>query len=186
MAKELRGPSEALFPVPAVMVSCADKNGKANIITLAWVGIVCSDPPTIGIAIRPGRYSHGLIKETQEFVVNIPSTEHLAETDGCGLVSGRDTDKFKKFDLTKTASSKVRAPLIKECPVNIECKLKQVISLGVHDLFLGEVVAVHVDEEVLDGKGNIDYGRARPFVFNQGEYWNLGKKVGSFGFSKKK
>ena len=185
MAKELRGASEALYPVPVVMVSCADKSGKANIITLAWVGVVCSSPPTIGIAIRPGRYSHGLIKETQEFVVNIPNLDLIKETDRCGTVSGRDVDKFKKTGLTKVPASKVKVPLIKECPVNIECKLKQILNLGTHDLFLGEVVAVHYDEEILDDSGNVDYNRARPFVYNQGEYWSLGKKVGSYGFSKK-
>lgn len=186
MAKEIRGPEEALFPVPAVMVTCADKSGKANIITLAWVGIVCSDPPTISISIRPGRYSNGIIKETGEFVVNIPNLDLVKETDTCGIISGRDKDKFKETGLTKTAASKVKAPLIKECPVNIECRVKQVSNLGVHDLFLGEVLAVHYDEEILDEKGNVDFGRARPFVYNQGEYWSMGKKVGFFGFSKKK
>ena len=185
MAKELRGPSEALFPVPVVMVSVAGKNGKANIITLAWVGVVCSSPPTIGISIRPGRYSNNLIRETGEFVVNVPNLDLVEETDWCGTVSGREVDKFKKTGLTKTPASKVKPPLIKECPVNIECKLRQVLNLGVHDLFLGEVVAVHYDEEILDDNGNVDYNKARPFVYNQGEYWSLGKKVGSYGFSKK-
>lgn len=186
MAKELREPSEALFPVSVVMVSCVDRNNKANIITLAWVGVVCSDPPTIGIAIRPGRYSHGLIKETQEFVVNIPNLDLIKETDWCGTVSGRDVDKFKKTGLTKIPAAKVKPPLIKECPVNIECKLKQILNLGVHDLFLGEVVAVHYDEEILDDNGDVDYNRARPFVYNQGEYWSLSKKIGTYGFSQKK
>jgi len=186
MAKELRGPSEALYPVPVVMVTCVDLAGKPNIITLAWVGIACSDPPTIGIAIRPGRYSYKLIKETQEFVVNIPNLDLVKETDLCGIISGKDKDKFKETGLTKVSASRVKPPLIKECPVNIECKLKQILNLGAHDLFLGEVVAVHYDEEILDENGNVDYGRARPFVFNQGEYWSLGKKVGSYGFSKKR
>jgi len=186
MAKELRGPAEALFPVPTVMVSCVDAKEKANIITLAWVGIVCSDPPMLSLAIRPSRYSYGLIKASQEFVVNIPSLDIIKETDYCGVVSGRDIDKFEKTGLTKTPASKVKVPLIKECPVNIECKLKQIISLGVHDMFLGEIVAVHYEDEILDEKGNVDYAKARPFVFNQGEYWSLGKKVGFFGFSKKK
>jgi flavin reductase (DIM6/NTAB) family NADH-FMN oxidoreductase RutF len=185
MAKELREVSEALYPVPVVMVSCADKNGKANIITLAWVGVVCSSPATIGIAIRPGRYSHKLIEETREFVINIPNLDLIKETDFCGVVSGRDVDKFKETGLTESPASKVRPPLIKECPVNIECKLKQVLNLGVHDLFLGEVIAVHCDEEVSGDSGKMDYSRARPFVYNQGEYWSLGKKVGTYGFSKK-
>ena len=185
MAKELRKPSEALYPVPVVLVSCIGKNGKPNIITLAWAGIVCSDPPMIGVSIRPGRHSNALIKETKEFVVNVPSTEILAETDGCGLVSGKSVDKFEKFGFTPVPAAKIKSPLIKECPVNIECKVKQILNLGVHDLILGEVVAVHVEDEILDGSGKVDYKKARPFVYNQGEYWSLGKKLGGFGFSKK-
>lgn len=185
MAKELRKLSEALYPVPVVLVTCTDSSGKSNIITIAWAGVACSDPPTIGIAIRPGRYSHGIIKQGGEFVVNVPSMDILKETDGCGVVSGRDVDKFEKFGLTQVPSAKVKPPLIKECPVNIECRVKNVVSLGAHDLFLGEVVAVHVEGEILDEKGNIDYRRACPFVYNQGEYWSIGEKAGTYGFSKK-
>jgi len=185
MSKKLRKPSEALYPTPVVMVTCVDKEGKPNIITLAWVGIVCSGPPMIGIAIRPSRYSHKLISESEEFVVNIPTVDLAEETDYCGMVSGRDTDKFKGTGLHAEPSSKIESPLIEECPMNIECKVRQVISLGAHDLFIGEVMAVHVDETVLDEKGRIDYSLAKPFVFNQGEYWSLGEIIGSYGYSKR-
>ena len=182
MAKQVRGLSEALYPVPVVLVTAAKPGGGANIITLAWVGIVCSDPPSISISIRPSRYSHGLIKEAGEFVINVPTEDILRETDRCGMVSGRDVDKFKECSFTAEKATVVGAPLIKECPVSIECKTRQVLSLGAHDLFIGEVVAVHADDKILDG-GRIDYARARPVVFNQGEYWNLAKKIGTYGSS---
>lgn len=183
MKREKR-PSEALYPVPAVMVSCIGNDGKPNIITLAWVGVLCSSPPTIGISIRPGRYSHGLIDETGEFVVNVPGSDLIRELDLCGVVSGRDVDKFKAAGLTPVPASKVKAPLIEECPTNIECKVRNKIHLGSHDLFLGEVVAVHHDEETLGLDGGIDYNKAKPIVYNLGEYWSLGEKVASHGFSK--
>ena len=186
MPKREFPPSEALYPVPVVLVSCIDKaSKKTNIITLAWCGVVSSKPPMIGISIRPSRLSHRLIKETKDFVVNIPSVKILKETDLCGVVSGKDTDKFNACSFTKTASSKILSPLINECPVNIECILKNIIKLGAHDLFLGEVVAVHADEDVLKPGGSIDYRKALPFVYTQGEYREVGKKVGLYGFSKK-
>lgn len=187
MPKREFPPSEALYPVPVVLVSCADKAaGRANIITLAWCGVVCSKPPMLGISIRPSRLSHRLIKETKDFVVNIPSVKILKETDLCGVISGKDTDKFKACSFTKKASSKVSSPMIAECPVNIECVLKSVIELGTHDLFIGEVAAVHADEGILSPGGSIDYGLAMPFVYTQGEYRELGGKVGLYGFSKQK
>lgn len=185
MSKQLRKPSEALYPTPVVMATCIDKEGKPNIITLAWVGVVCSKPPMLGIGIRPSRYSHKLISQSEEFVVNIPSVELAKETDYCGMVSGQDTDKFKETGLQAIPASKIQTPLIEECPMNIECKLSQIVSLGAHDLFIGEVVAVHVDESILDEKGKIDFSIAKPFVFNHGEYWSLGEIIGSFGYSRR-
>ena len=176
-------PSTVLFPCPVVLVTCADSMGNPNIITLAWAGTVCSEPPMIGLGIRPTRYSNRLIRDSKEFVVNIPPTNIIRETDYCGVTSGNDTDKFSKTKLTPEPADKVKPPLIRECPVNIECKLKDIISLGTHDLFLGEIVQVHVDEAVLD-KGHIDFTKADPFVYNIGEYWNLNKRIGTYGFSK--
>ena len=184
--KTKKNPWTALFPCPVVLVTCLDNEGNPNIITLAWVGTVCSEPPIIAVGIRPTRYSHGLIKSNKEFVVNIPTTKILRESDYCGVSSGKNVEKFSETKLTKQKAENVKSPLIKECPVNIECKLKEVIPLGAHDLFLGEIVQVHVDNEILDEKGNIDFKKADPFVFNQGEYWSINKKLGNYGFSKKK
>jgi flavin reductase (DIM6/NTAB) family NADH-FMN oxidoreductase RutF len=173
----------ALFPCPVVLVTCVDSNGAPNIITLAWAGTVCSEPPMVGVSIRPTRHSYQLIKDAKEFVINIPSTKFIQETDYCGIVSGKNIDKFVETELTQENAEKVQVPLIKECPVNLECVLKQTIPLGAHDLFLGEIVQVHIDEKVLDEKGKIDFTKADPFVFNVGEYWNLNKKIGTYGFS---
>lgn len=179
-------PSEALYPVPVVLVSCIDRNaGRANIITIAWCGIVASNPPLISVSIRPSRHSHALITKEREFVVNIPHADILNETDFCGLRSGRDTDKFEHCKFTSIPASKVAGPMIKECPVNIECKLKSVLKLGSHDMFIAEVVAVHADERIIGPDGTIDYDKAKPFVFTQGEYWDLGKKIGFYGCSSK-
>ena len=179
-------PCTALFPCPVVLVTCLDAIGKPNIITLAWAGTVCSEPPMIGLGIRPTRHSHKLIENSKEFVVNIPSTKILKETDYCGVTSGKDADKFSETGLTPEQADKVKAPLIRECPVNMECILKDRIPLGAHDLFLGEIVQVHIDQDILDENGNIDFTKADPFVYNVGEYWSIHKKIGTYGFSKQK
>jgi flavin reductase (DIM6/NTAB) family NADH-FMN oxidoreductase RutF len=180
-------PSEALYPVPVVLVSSEDASSKkANIITIAWCGIVCSVPPMVSVSIRPSRYSHEIITNSRDFVINIPTSDIMERVDLCGVISGRDTDKFRAASFTGIPSSKVSSPMIKECPVNIECKLRNVIRLGTHDMFIGEVVAVHVDENLATKDAHIDYGSARPFVFNQREYWDLGKKIGYYGCSKSK
>lgn len=177
-------PYTALFPCPVVLVTCVDSKGKPNIITLAWAGTACSEPPTIALGIRPTRYSHKLIQNTKEFVVNIPTSEILKETDYCGTTSGKDIDKFSETKLTQEPAEKVKPPMIRECPVNLECILKDTIPLGAHDLFLGEIVQVHIDQQILDEKGHIDFTKAEPFVFNVGEYWNINKKIGTYGFTK--
>lgn len=179
-------PYTALFPCPVVLTTCIDPKGTPNIITLAWAGTVCSEPPTVGLGIRPSRYSHKLIKDAKEFVVNIPPAKIIKETDYCGVTSGKDVDKFSETNLTPEPADKVQAPLIRECPLNMECVLKDVIPLGAHDLFLGEIIQVHVDEDVLDAKGHIDFKKADPFVYNIGEYWKLNKKIGTYGYSKQK
>lgn len=181
-----KDPWTALFPCPVVLVTCVDKDGNPNIITLAWVGTVCSEPPIIGLGIRPKRYSYDLIKNSKQFVVNIPTKNILKESDYCGITSGKNVEKFSATKLTQQKAELVKAPLIKECPVNIECRLKEILQLGVHDLFLGEIVQVHVDDQILDDKGTIDFKKADPFIFNQGEYWSIDKKIGIYGFSKKK
>jgi len=183
--KIIKKPYTALFPCPVVLVTCVDSKGQPNIITLAWAGTVCSEPPTIALGIRPTRHSYKLIGNTKEFVVNIPISKILKETDYCGVTSGRDIDKFSETNLTPEPAEKVRPPLIRECPVNLECILKDRIPLGAHDMFLGEIVQVHIDQKILDEKGNIDFAKAEPFVFNVGEYWSINKKLGTYGFTKK-
>ncbi len=184
MAKQELKPTTALFPVPTVLVTTCGKD-ENNIITLAWVGTVCSEPPKIGISIRPSRYSYGLLKKCKEFVVNTPSEDLLIKTDRAGILSGRDIDKFTQIGLTPLKSKKVKPPLIKECPINMECKLEQVIPLGAHDLFIGEIVALHADDNVITGK-KIDVSRVRPIAYAAHEYWNLKEKIGTYGFSAKK
>ncbi len=184
MAKLIKKPTTALYPVPAVMVSCGTGE-QANIITLAWVGTLCSEPPLVGIGVRPNRHSHGLIKEAGEFVVNLPTAEQVRWLDYCGIVSGRDEDKWAACGFTRAAAVEVQVPVIAECSVNIECRLQQTLSLGSHDLFIGEVVAIQMDDGVLNEKGRLDFAKAAPFAFLGGEYRQVGKLLGRFGYSKK-
>jgi flavin reductase (DIM6/NTAB) family NADH-FMN oxidoreductase RutF len=186
MSKQLQKPFTALYPVPVVLVTCVNEQGKPNIITLAWVGTVASKPPQTAIAIRPSRYSHALISQTGEFVINIPNEDLLAAVDQCGHVSGARADKFAQTGLTAEPTSQIQAPLIAECPVNLECKLTQTIPLGSHDLFIGEIVAVHVDEELLDEHGPIDYSKAKAVAYLGNEYWSLGKCLRTSAFTLKK
>lgn len=172
-----------LYPLPAVMVSCARPEEKPNIITVAWAGTVCSSPAMVSVSIRPERYSYGIIRETGEFVVNL-TTERLARaTDFCGVRSGREVDKFREMHLTPGKCPHVSAPLIEESPVNIECRTKQILELGSHHMFVAEVVGVCVDGRYLDEKGKFDLNSAGLMVYSHGEYFGLGKKIGSFGYS---
>ncbi|MBC7251108.1 MAG: flavin reductase family protein [Anaerolineae bacterium] len=184
MAKVIRKPATVLYPLPAVLVSCGTSQ-KANIITLAWVGTLCSEPPMVGISVRPGRHSHGLLQEVGEFVVNLPTASQARWVDYCGMVSGRKVDKWAACGFTPAPASEVQVPIIAECPLNIECRVRQVLSLGSHDLFLGEVVAVQVDEAVLDEQGRLDFDKAEPFAFLGREYRRVGEVVGSFGYSRR-
>ncbi len=186
MAKRELKPTTTLFPTPPVMVTCQDRAGRANIITLAWVGVVNSEPPMIGIGIRPSRFSHGIIKASRQFVVNVPSEELLKATDFCGVTSGRNVDKFEATGLTAVPAEKLDAPLIQECPVNLECAVRQILNLGSHDLFIGEIVALHVDEKVLGQGESVSIQKVRPFAYcpGAGEYWNLGELIGTHGFTK--
>jgi flavin reductase (DIM6/NTAB) family NADH-FMN oxidoreductase RutF len=180
MAKLVKRPSTALYPLPVVLVTCGSGD-QANIITLAWVGTICSDPPMVGIAIRPSRHSNGLIRRTEEFVVNVPTADLVAQADYCGQVSGRDVDKWAACGFTPQPGSAVATPLIAQCPVNLECKLAQIVPLGAHDLFVGEIVAVQLDEAILDDRGRIDYAKARPFAYLGGQYREIGELLGQYG-----
>ena len=174
-----------LYPLPVVMVTVRDKKGQANIITVAWVGTVCTNPPMVSISVRPERYSHKILAETKEFVINLTTEKLTWATDYCGVKSGRDIDKFKVTGLTALPGKEVKAPLIGEAPVNIECKVKEIRHLGSHDMFIAEVVAVHADEAYMDERGKFDLSKARPIVYSHGEYYALGKRCGTFGYSVK-
>jgi flavin reductase (DIM6/NTAB) family NADH-FMN oxidoreductase RutF len=184
MAKVSIKPGTYLYPVPAVMVTCGPPD-KPNIITLAWVGTVCSDPPMLSVSIRPSRYSSALVKQYGEFAVNLPSADLVRVTDYCGNVSGRKVDKFAATGLTAAPAKAIGSVVIAECPVNIECQVTQVLSLGSHDLFLGKVVAVQVDQEILNEQGEADLSRAELFAYAGHRYWTLGQLLGTHGFSAK-
>ena len=175
-----------LYPVPAVMVSCARKGEKPNIITVAWAGTVCSSPAMLSIAVRKERYSHAIISETKEFVVNLVTKKLTFATDYCGVKSGRDVDKFKEMHLTPQESQNVSAPGIAESPVNIECRVVDVKPLGSHDLFIAEVVGVTVDDSYMDSKNVFHLNDAGLVAYSHGEYYELGKKIGRFGYSVQK
>lgn len=185
MSKQIWKPGNMLYPVPAVMVSAGDME-KSNIVTIAWAGTINSDPAMVSISVRKSRYSHELITKTGEFVINLATKDLTYAMDYCGVKSGRDVDKFAEMKLTKAKASKVSAPMIEESPVNIECKVKQVIELGSHDMFLAEVVAVSVDEKYMDENGKFELNKADLVAYSHGEYYTLGEYVGKFGYSVQK
>jgi flavin reductase (DIM6/NTAB) family NADH-FMN oxidoreductase RutF len=176
MPKKAVSATPVLFPAPVIMATCGTM-ARPNIITLAWTGVVCSDPPMLSIAIRPSRYSNGLVRDSQEFVVNVPPAALFDQMELCGTKSGRDVDKFQACRLTPEAASVVNVPLIAECPVNIECVVTQVLPLGAHDLFLARIVAAHVDELVLDEKGELDITRVRPMSYVMRKFYGLGGRL---------
>jgi flavin reductase (DIM6/NTAB) family NADH-FMN oxidoreductase RutF len=180
-----RKPSAALLPNPVVMVSASGGAGAANFLTIAWVGTVCSSPPMLSVAIRPSRYSHDLVSREREFVVNIPGVEQLEGVDVAGVWSGREHDKFAELGFTPQPASKVGAPLIAECPINLECVVRHQLSLGVHDLFIAEIVAAHYDEDLLDSRGRLKPDRVHPIVLVDDEYWSLGERIGLYGAAAK-
>jgi flavin reductase (DIM6/NTAB) family NADH-FMN oxidoreductase RutF len=185
MTKTLLKAGTQLYPNPAILASCGPVD-KPNIITLAWVGTVCSSPPMLSIGVRPSRYSNGLIKASNEFVINVPTAAMVRVTDYCGQVSGRDVDKFASTNLHAEPATAVGTVTIVECPLNIECRVTQVMALGSHDLFLAEVLAVQASPAILGSKGNVDLGKADPLAFGNNQYWSLGKLLGTYGFSVKK
>ena len=184
--KQVWKPGNMLYPVPAVMVTAADGNGKSDIITIAWTGTVCTNPPMLYISVRPERYSYPMIRESGEFVVNMTTARLVRAADFCGVRSGRDVDKWKETGLTPAEAQKVRAPLIAESPVNIECRVTEVKELGSHHMFLAEVLAVDVDESLLDESGRLALEKADPVVYSHGEYYGLSGLLGSFGYSVRK
>lgn len=181
--KQIWKPGNMLYPLPAVMVSCMREGERPNIITVAWAGTVCTSPAMVSISVRPERYSYDIIRESGEFVINLVTKDLVYATDYCGVRSGRDVDKFKKMHLTEQPSAKVRAPGIAESPVNIECKVTQITPLGSHHMILAEVVAVGADEAFMDENGKFQLNQTGLVAYSHGEYFLLGKKLGSFGYS---
>lgn len=183
MAKQSWKPGNMLYPVPAVIVSCQRENEKPNIITVAWAGTICTNPAMLSISVRPERYSYNIIKETKEFVVNLVTSDLAYATDYCGVKSGRDVDKFKEMNLHKSISKVVKAPGIEESPVNIECCVKEIKELGSHHMFIAEVVSVNIDDNYMDKTGKFNLNKAGLVSYSHGEYFELGKKLGKFGYS---
>ena len=185
--KQVWKPGNMLYPVPAVMVSCGDKKGNHNIITIAWAGTICSDPAMVSISVRPERHSYEMIKESGEFVINLTTKDLTYATDWCGVKSGRDVDKFKEMKLTKAAATQLEhAPIIEESPVNIECKVREVLELGTHHMFLAQVVAVQVSEKYMNETGKFELNETELVTYSHGEYFQIGERLGKFGYSVKK
>ncbi len=186
MARQYWKGGNMLYPVPAVMVSCQREGERPNIITVAWAGTVCTNPPMLSISVRPERYSYDIIKETKEFVVNLTTKDLTYATDYCGVRSGKDVDKFKEMNLTPSESKHIKAPGIMESPVNIECKVVAVEELGSHHLFLAKVEGVSVDEQYMDEVGKFHLNDIGLVAYSHGEYFLLGEKLGKFGYSVRK
>ncbi|MBU4554854.1 MAG: flavin reductase family protein [Eubacteriales bacterium] len=172
------------MPVPVVLVTAAAEGFRPNMITIAWTGIVNSEPPMVYVSIRPSRHTYELVRRSGEYVINVPSVDQVRQTDYCGVVSGRDVDKFKETGLTPVPAAHVKAPLIKEFPVNLECRVVETVKLPTHDVFIGEVLAVHFNEEVLNENGRVDVDKVRPYAFCMQEYRTVVEQIGGYGFSK--
>ena len=185
MSKVMWKPGTFLYPLPAVMVSCGNME-KSNIITVAWTGILNTNPATVYISVRPTRYSYNLIKEQGEFVINLTTKELARATDWCGVKTGAKVDKLKKMKLHKEKANFVTCPMIKESPVSVECKVKEIKELGSHHMFIAEVLAINADEKYIDEKGAFDISKCNLISYSNGHYYSLGKKIGKFGFSVQK
>lgn len=186
MGRQVWKPGNMLYPLPVVMVSVCDKAGRSNIITVAWAGTICTNPAMVYISVRPERHSYKMLRETGEFVINLTTKDLAFATDFCGVKSGRDIDKFKACKLTPIPGQHVKAPMIQESPVNIECRVTEVKELGSHHMFLAEVLAVHADEQYMNEKNKFCLEKAEPIVYSHGAYLMTGDVLGTFGFSVRK
>lgn len=186
MAKQTWKPGNMLYPLPAVMVSCKEEGKKPNIITVAWAGTICSDPVMVSVSIRKERYSYDIIKKTGEFVINLVTKDLVYATDYCGVKSGRDVDKFKEMKLTPIAVEGVAAPAIEQSPLSLACKVVEVKELGSHDMFIAQVVSVTVDDKYMNADGKFELNETGLVTYSHGEYFELGEKLGRFGYSVKK
>ena len=187
MAKLHWKPGTMIYPVPAVLVSCGNQQTGFNIITIAWTGTLCTSPPLCYISVRPERYSHGLIKATGEYVINLTNRRLAFATDWCGVKSGREVDKFKEMKLTPAKAQSLTAPLIAESPLNIECRVREVMPLGSHDMFISDVVAINAEESLINpNTGAFQLSHADPICYAHGRYFALGPMLGTFGYSVRK
>lgn len=186
MGKQSWKPGNMLYPLPAVLVSCQGKEGEPNLLTIAWAGTICSDPAMVSISVRPERHSYHMIKETGEFVINLTNEALLEATDYCGVVSGKNVNKWEKMGLTQVPSKTVSVPAVGESPVNIECKVVEVKELGTHHMFIAEVTGVQIDEKYMDEKGKFHLEYSRPIAYSHGTYFSLGEELGKFGYSVRK
>lgn len=185
MAKVMWKPGTFLYPLPAVMVSCGTMD-KSNIITVAWTGILNTNPATVYISVRPQRYSYSIIKEQKEFVINLTNQELAYATDWCGVKSGKDIDKFSTLKLTKQKANFVKCPMIEQSPVSVECRVKEIKEMETHHVFIAEVLAIHADEKYIDKTGRFDISKCNLIAYSNGHYYTMGKKIGRFGFSVEK
>lgn len=186
MAKINFKPGNMLYPLPAVMVSCGDIDGVSNILTVAWTGTICTNPPMVYISVRPERHSYQMIRESGEFVLNLTTRQLVKATDYCGVRSGRTQNKWSDCHLTPVSADTVKCPMIGESPVNIECKVVQVLEPGSHHVFIANVTAVHVDDRYLDEKGTFHLNKSGLMAYSHGTYFDLGKALGTFGYSVRK
>ncbi len=186
MGKEIWKPGNFIYPVPAVLVSCQDREGRKNLFTAAWTGTVCTNPPMAYVSVRPERYSYHMLRETEEFVINLTTEAMARDVDFCGVKSGRDVDKWRETGLTPGEASAVKAPIVLESPVNVECQVTEVLELGSHHMFLALVKAILVDEVLMDEKGRFCFEEARPLAYSHGAYCGLSEAIGSFGYSIRK
>lgn len=175
-----------LYPLPAVLITSRNAEGRDNICTVAWAGTVCTNPPMLSISLRPSRLSYDYIKETGVFTVNVTTEKIAWATDYCGVISGREKDKFEAVHLTREEADEINCPMVAESPVNIECRVRETLELGSHTMFIADVLAVHADEAYMDEKNKFDFSKADPIVYSHGEYRGVGKYLGSFGYSVRK
>lgn len=185
MAKRTLKGGALLAPLPPTMVTCGNME-NSNIITIGWTGILNTIPPKTYISVRPTRHSYNIIKESREFVINLTPSQLVKEADYCGIYTGKKVDKFEKCKLTKSPATQVSCPVIEECPISIECRVTEVISLGSHDMFMADILCINVDEELFDKEGKMHFEKANLIAYAHGEYYELGKKIGKFGFSTNK
>lgn len=186
MKKESWKPGNMLYPLPVVMVSCRNKAGEDNILTVAWTGTINTNPPMLSISIRPSRHSYLMIQESGVFTVNLTTRELMRATDFCGVTSGKDLDKFQRCDLTKEEAELISCPMIAESPVNMECRVRQEMALGSHSMFLADILRIHADSRYMDERGKFCLEKADPIVYSHGSYYDLGQELGTFGCSVRK